>query len=606
MSRLRMLFGLAVALIWSILPADLVAQSHVSLLGIEVLMQRNGSAQVSETWHVNVEDGITEWYLVKDNMRNMSIRDLKVTDETGKAFAVQPVWDIDLSREEKTGKCGIVNKEHGYELCWGVGSSGQHVYTATYTITDLVQAYHESDGFNHMFVAKELGSPPDSIAMTFRHVDSLFTTENTRMWAFGFHGDIHVADGAVEVHTSEPFAKESGMIVMLEFNKGLYEPVVSNDMDFARVRDKALENSGYYEEDDWMDSMERWLKKYLGDTLGWVISLIIELLIIVLGGVLIVLVLFLIIKIGGYCLIYLLMSLILGLGYVFSFRPIRVWWRRRRICGSQKDLPWCRDIPFGGNLQKANAALNYMSSRYIPQYKGLCRAYLLSLAFRGLLQTDERINSKSKKPEKVLRLKSESLNQNESDNRNLLEDQLLDILKKAAGENGLLEPGELTKWTKSNQETFSKWYTKMSKSISKANLPDEEIKRLFGLRKFLKDFTLSNERGIKDVTLWNQYLIYATLFGEAERVRKELKTYFPEYFQLSEAAYEFVGNDENFNLLQNVGTAAFVQANQSCAYSNVSSYHSSGSRSSYRGGGGSSSFRGGGGYSGGSSGGGGR
>ncbi len=606
MSRFQRLLWSAIALICGAWAANLAAQSHVSLLSIEVLMLRNGSAQVSETWHVDVAEGITEWYLVKDNMRNMLIRDLKVTDETGKNFAVQPEWDIDLSREEKAGKCGIVDKETGYELCWGVGSSGLHSYTATYTITDLVQAFHESDGFNHMFVARELGSPPDSVAMTFRHVDSLFTIENTRMWAFGFHGDIHVVDGAVEVRTSEPFTKESGMIVMLEFNKGLYEPVVSNDMDFAQVRDKALENSGYYKEDDWMDSMERWLKKYLGDTLGDAVSLIIGLLIIVLSGVLIVLVLYLIIQIGGYGLIYLLMGLILGLGYVFSFKPIRVWWRRRKIFGSQKDLPWYRDIPFGGDLQKANAALNYLSCRYMPQYKNLCRAYLLSLAFRGLLQTEQHIDSKTKKISKVLRIRSEALIRNEGNAGNALENQLFDILNEAAGKNGLLEPGELSKWTKSNQGRFSKWYGQMSKNFQKSRLPDEEIKKLFGLRKFLKDFTLSNERGIKEVVLWNRYLIYATLFGEANRVRKDLKTYFPEYFQLSEAAHEFINNDDNFNLLQSVGTAAFIQANQACAYSSVSSHHSSGGSSSYRGGGGSSSFSGGGGYSGHSTGGGGR
>ena len=49
-------------------------------------------------------------------------------------------------------------------------------------------------------------------------------------------------------------------------------------------------------------------------------------------------------------------------------------------------------------------------------------------------------------------------------------------------------------------------------------------------RNFLSDFTLSGERGTADVSLWKDYLIYAQLFGIADKVAKQFKKLYPEGF----------------------------------------------------------------------------
>lgn len=56
--------------------------SDVDSLRINVELRDNGSAIVTETWHIDVSDDITEWYLVADNMGQMTIEDLAVSDET--------------------------------------------------------------------------------------------------------------------------------------------------------------------------------------------------------------------------------------------------------------------------------------------------------------------------------------------------------------------------------------------------------------------------------------------------------------------------------------------------------------------------------------------
>ena len=79
-------------------------------------------------------------------------------------------------------------------------------------------------------------------------------------------------------------------------------------------------------------------------------------------------------------------------------------------------------------------------------------------------------------------------------------------------------------------------------SISKYKDREEDVRQLFGLRKFLKEFTLLDERGVDEVKLWKDYMVYATLFGIADRVIKEMKKVNPEYFNMDQVANQMADN----------------------------------------------------------------
>lgn len=57
----------------------------------------------------------------------------------------------------------------------------------------------------------------------------------------------------------------------------------------------------------------------------------------------------------------------------------------------------------------------------------------------------------------------------------------------------------------------------------------EEAYKLYGLKKFLLDFTLIEEKQVLDVKLLEYYLIYAQIFGVAKRVSKQLKKIYPKF-----------------------------------------------------------------------------
>ena len=74
------------------------------------------------------------------------------------------------------------------------------------------------------------------------------------------------------------------------------------------------------------------------------------------------------------------------------------------------------------------------------------------------------------------------------------------------------------------------------------NLKREEVNQVFGLKKYLEEFTLNNEHSLAEVQLWKEYLVYASLFGNAEQVCKDMQKVFPDFEKLRHRSHVgFVG-----------------------------------------------------------------
>ena len=107
------------------------ARPQLHDLNILVVLSKNGDARITETRQMSIDSEGTECYIPIGNLNGSDIRDLQVTDETGQTFSNIGSWDINESRSWKAGKCGIVTKHNGYELCWGLGDSGERTYTTS-------------------------------------------------------------------------------------------------------------------------------------------------------------------------------------------------------------------------------------------------------------------------------------------------------------------------------------------------------------------------------------------------------------------------------------------------------------------------------------------
>lgn len=493
----------------------------------------------------------TECYINIENVGGSIVKNLVVSDEHGTAYEQQSIWDVDWSRKMKTDKCGIVMKADGYELCWGLGAEGERTYTASYTVTGLVEGYSESDGFNWMFVARDVKPYPEHVKLTITAEDGTLLTDSiANIWAFGYRGDIIFTDSAIVAETTEPFQEHDGMIVMCEFNKGVFSPTNNTQRSFEAVKKCAFEGSDYLEEEKKEDKDPWWMT-----WLEWICG----------GG-------FVFLALCG-----LVWEPVARLVYKFKFR----------------NVDWYRDIPLGGDLSLANHLMNEVNQQH--DYDKLLSASVLKLVQLGALGIDRQ----RPKPAFVI---NEWKTDAQVANRKLLE-SIYTLFKHAAGDNQVLDPHELTNYMESEKhwsEVYS--FVNLLHETHLDSLSDNktEVNHLLGLKKFLKDFTLIDEREVQEVTLWKDYMVWATLFGIASTVVKQMEKINPEYFKMDDIASLLA-----YSVMQPEVTKVFANATASAYYRDISdSTSSSGGSRRSSGGGGHASRGGGGGHRGGGSGGG--
>lgn len=123
-----------------------------------------------------------------------------------------------------------------------------------------------------------------------------------------------------------------------------------------------------------------------------------------------------------------------------------------------------------------------------------------------------------------------------------------------SGPNRILEEKEFQKFFQNNESVVKKIFEQMSREVKSSLIEkgllirkvddngretfittkalDEKALQLCGLKRFLDDFSNMETRESIQVHLWDEYLIYAQMFGMADKVEKELEDVYPDYIKL--------------------------------------------------------------------------
>ena len=532
------------------------AADGVHDIDINVVLSPDGTAHVSETWNVTISHG-TEWYLPRYNLQGIDILDFTVSDEGGVAYVNEGLWDVNASLREKRGRCGMLPVNGGCELCWGLGSYGTHIYNVSYTMTHMVQAKDDYDFLHIQFVTHGIDPRPRHARVEISYPGAVLDSACCAIWAFGYKGRIDFAGGKIVAETLEAFSCDAESIIILaRFDKGLFAPSLAAGGKFKDKLDEAFEGSSYQD--------------FLDDEKSERIMAIVVFVICLLGLVLLCM--------GIY---------------------VHIRLRNRNLFGVDKlgEIGYARDVPFGGDLLASRYVLSKIGSK-ASGFGNIAGAMILRMIYGGQLvaATDAkgRIEISFGKADKL-----DSLSDPERD--------LLDMMKQASGSDGILQNREFSKWSRRNARKVSKWCDSVdvecSRAISRGGYAQgskmspegrSEARKVLGLKNFLKDFTLSKERSVPEVALWQDYLVFASLFGLADKVARQLKDIDPKQFS------EVMGYDplvmHNILYMSNSMGRGIVatHATYSQTHSSVSGH------------GGFSSFGGGGGFSGGGFGGGAR
>ena len=81
-----------------------VYANSINDIDIDVYIDKNGDANVTETWKEWLNEG-TEGYKEYKNLGNSEISDFQVFDDTGKEYQYQDRWLTSESFENKAYKC---------------------------------------------------------------------------------------------------------------------------------------------------------------------------------------------------------------------------------------------------------------------------------------------------------------------------------------------------------------------------------------------------------------------------------------------------------------------------------------------------------------------
>jgi len=486
----------AVPLILFLCCGSVLAKNNVSEIDIDVTVRDDGSAYVVQNWQGVFDEG-TENY-IPINTQDISISDFKVSDING-AYTFVENWDVDLSLEEKAHKCGINETYDGVELCFGISEYGENRYAIEYVVGDFIKSYEDFDGTNFMFVNSDMSTfPTDGHISIVMQNGTLLDENNSGIWAFGYDGNIEFQNGTINAWTTSKLVGEDSMIVMLRLNKGIIFPKTHIDESFENVKNEAFEGSDYG-----YDNYEEYEEATLFETiLGFII----------------------------------LFGFWGGIIWILSFFVKR----KKAIKKFQKEVGYFRDVPNGGKIEVSH----YLAQNFdVADEKSLIiGALILSMINKGSIepQIDESVGFFGKVKQNVnLKLIKEP--------DTIAELTLYKLLIESAGEDGILQEKELEKYAYKNPEKINAVVDDIKDNGEKefiqaggfsggagncikdlSDIGKEELAEVMGLKKYLDEFTLIAEREITETVIWKDYIVYATLFGIADKVIKQLEQVYPE------------------------------------------------------------------------------
>lgn len=263
---------------------------------------------------------------------------------------------------------------------------------------------------------------------------------------------------------------------------------------------------------------------------------------------------------------------------------------------TKKNTPYFRDIPCNKDIYYANALIqlnNFNNSK-----ASILGAILLKWV----------------KEEKIIVIKNNedtSLKFNPELKIEQANEKRLYQMMYEASKDGVLEKKELEKWAKKNYSKYLNLlsqikddkinelkneghiYKRKNKQECKyKNVMDdvlyEDSKKLYGLKLFLEDFSSIDTKEVIEVHLWDEYLMFAYLFGIADKVAKQLKNMYPEYIESLDNNIDF----DTILFFNTISTRSISAANSARASAeSYSSYSSGGGGFSSGGGGGGGGSR---------------
>ena len=546
---------------------------YLNKLDFYVQINSDGSMNVTEIWNIDIEDINTLFKTFKtDKEKYSNITDVKVTNITNGMN--NELTQINTYMYHVTENCyyGLKNDDGDFEIAWGVGLDNDNEvrkYKIEYKVNDAITKYSDYAELYWQFIGNDFEISADKVTGTIYLPNKVNDKENIKVWAHSkdLNGTIYVTDFNKVQFEMDKY--KSGRYVEVRILFPTAQIISTNRTYNTNILEKAVA-----EETQWAEEANR--QRELNEKIYKVVEYLVYILIIV------------------------------GTIYfgkkIFKYK--KVLKNLSQLEPTQK-LEYYRELP--DEKATPGEAVFLLEKQYTSfdiHFAQIFSATLLNLSLKKYIELKVDKNKKAKEAIKIVNLNKE-ITDLKAD-----EKEILEFVLKAVGTKEEITMKELEKYITKHSSSITKLIEKTHKNVKKSmkekNYFDEKeykkysdysgkmalyiigaISTLFilplsiafimdavycnkimkkrkvltqlgldqkemwkGLKKYMEDFSLLNEREVPELALWEKYLVYATAFGISEKVLKQLKIVYPNIDELdgtNTSTYMYFMYHSNFN-----------------------------------------------------------
>ena len=587
-------------------------------LDYDVQLNSDGTADVVETWRISIEDTNTLFKTFEvDSSKYSEITDVKVSEVTSsgeKDFTQVNQYQYHLNKDTYYGL--IYNGK--FEIAWGANAKNTtRTYKISYKIIDAIKNYNDCSEFYWQFISTDSEIPADLVKGTIKLPVAVANKEDLKVWAHGpLNGNIQIVSNDTVEFEVQDFDENT----MLEARVVTPTNVFYSNQN---VNNQVKLNSILEQEQKWADeanakreelAKQEQQRKTLF-TIGMIITNII-----------------------GVVVTIIVIKKIIKYHKILKETP---------IVKPEQEFEYYRDIP-NESATPAQAGFLYYFKNSGLQYNmsKIISATMLDLCMKKYIEFE--VIPDKKEQIKVI-IKNEDITKLSEDEKMVYE--LLQKIPKKDTDSFTMK--EFERYASSHSSSILNSFNKIEKiaketAKQEGNYDEELIKKqnswssqgvvyaflavisIFimqlliipsiiaavycfklssrynrltqkgfnekamwvGLKKYMEDFSMIKDKTVPELILWEKYLVYATAFGIADKVLKQLKVVYPQitdtdYMMSHGYTYMYLMYSHNFN------TTFITSLNRSVStsYNNMTNYSS--------GVGGGGGFSGGGGFGGG-------
>lgn len=539
-------------------------------LKYDVQLNMDGTVDVTEEWTIRVSDTNTLFKTFDlDRTKYGGIIDVEVTDitdETPKKFYNTEIYSYYV---EKGGFYALEMNNKKFEIAWGVSinSAETRKYEIKYKLKEVIKKYEDCSEFYWQFVGKENGIPASKVEGTIKLPKEVTSKENLKVWAHGpLNGNIEIVDNKTVFFEVEDLEEETMVEARVVVTEDIFSGI--SIMSYQQTLSSILEEEG-----KWAEEANNQRQRLQTIMIG----------VIVVGAIVAI---FFIIKIIKYIRI---LSKMERTKPETEYDYFREFPDETASAGEAAYLYYFdKKYSFNNNIAKiVSATILNLALKKAIQFEKTEKNDVL-IIINSLEKLKEELTEDELKIYEMLKKAYTYTEKKKSKNDSIYGITMKDIEKYAKKNDTaflgkiesiekIVEKSEIEKGNYDNKKTkeIEKWQAismfyfvfgtfgifffifvipivlgllsmicgiLCNKIASKLRMLTQkganEQGKWKALKRYMEEYSLLKEREVPELVLWEKYLVYATSFGIADKVLKQLKVTYP---QLADESYMLSG-----------------------------------------------------------------